>query len=123
MTRKELELLSTLIDTELLKRQISNLTIEDMQKLKVDIKKHTTPLKIKRNGDTSVFFVNGLDIRSHADIVEREMKKYGDGGVNFYEDWEYDCICYCYYDDEKANICEHNIDVLVKKLTYQIYKI
>lgn len=124
MSRNELIILDNLIGQELIKRKIAHMSLDELENLKDKIKDENMPLEIERCDKlSSTFLVSGYDIRTHSDIVEIEMKKYGDGGIDYYEDWEYDCFMFVYYNDDSAHTCQDNIKTLVKRLRDKIYKI
>lgn len=126
MNVKELNALNNLIGDELFKRQLARMSIDDIEKMKIDVNnklKSNKPLSIFMVSESSGnFMVQGLDIRSHCDIVEQEMKKYGAGGIDFFEDWEDDCFIFCYYNTISINYCNNNLDTIIKRLTAKIYK-
>lgn len=123
MNENELVLLNSLIDKELLKRQLALLSIEEIKELKIKVNNKYKPLKIEKiENTTSTFYVEGDDIRTYSNIVENEMKKYGDGGIDYYGNHQYDCFIYVFFNDEDAVCCQDNIDSLINRLTQKIYK-
>ena len=123
MSTGELQLLQSLITKQLMKRKLCQMNIEDLIILLNDVKQKLVkepPLKIEKITN-STFFIKGDDIRNHSEVVEREMKKYGDGGIDFYSDHEYDCFIFTFFNNKNSECCQENVDVLINRLTKKIY--
>lgn len=119
MNDKELKKYQKLINKQLIKKELKQFSIDELKLLNDEIKKKLMnhPLLKIEHLHSQTFFISGNDIRSKSDIIERELLKYGEGGIDYYSDYEYDCFIFTFMKKVSSNLCEKNLNDIILRLT------